>query len=161
MIMRRKNGTDTLIIHCSATPPNWDQGAAGIDRMHRQRGFSKIGYHWVIRRDGTAEPGRAEHVTGSHCRDQGMNHRSIGICLIGGVDKNLKAEDNFTPPQWERLGSLVNEVLIRYPTIKQICGHRDVKDVRKECPCFDVRQWLKDTMPTVPTYMIPKAGKVT
>ena len=49
---------DTIIIHCSATRAGQDFTATDIDRWHRQRGFRSIGYHFVIRLDGTIEPGR-------------------------------------------------------------------------------------------------------
>lgn len=49
---------DTIIIHCSATRAGQDFTAADIDRWHRARGFRSIGYHFVIRLDGTIEPGK-------------------------------------------------------------------------------------------------------
>ena len=58
---------DTIIIHCSATRAGQDITAADIDCWHRARGFWSIGYHYVIRLDGTIEPGR--DVTGySNCQ---------------------------------------------------------------------------------------------
>lgn len=74
---------DTIIIHCSATRAGQDFTATDIDRWHRQRGFRSIGYHFVIRLDGTIEPGRDVALDGAHCT--GWNHRSIGICYIGGL----------------------------------------------------------------------------
>lgn len=71
---------DTIIIHCSATRAGQDFTAADIDRWHRQRGFRSIGYHFVVRLDGTIEPGRDVALDGAHCT--GWNHRSIGICYI-------------------------------------------------------------------------------
>ena len=71
---------DTIIIHCSATRAGQDFTATDIDRWHRQRGFRSIGYHFVIRLDGTIEPGRDVALDGAHCT--GWNHRSIGICYI-------------------------------------------------------------------------------
>ena len=46
---------DAIIIHCSATRAGQDLTAKDIDRMHRARGFNGIGYHYVIRIDGTIE----------------------------------------------------------------------------------------------------------
>lgn len=43
---------DSIIIHCSATRAGQDLRAKDIDRMHRQRGFSQIGYNFVIDLDG-------------------------------------------------------------------------------------------------------------
>lgn len=130
---------DRLVIHCSATRESQDIGAADIDRWHRQRGYLKIGYHYVIRRDGTLEQGRGENEPGAHAR--GWNHRSIGICLVGGVMPNGKTpEDNFTVAQWETLHTLLRSLRMRYPQA-DIVGHRDLPGVAKECPCFDVATW--------------------
>ena len=75
-----------IVVHCSATRAGQDFTATDIDRWHRQRGFRSIGYHFVIRLDGTIEPGRDVALDGAHCT--GWNHRSIGICYIGGLDRN-------------------------------------------------------------------------
>lgn len=83
---------DTIIIHCSATRAGQDFTAADIDRWHRQRGFRSIGYHFVVRLDGTVEPGRDVALDGAHCT--GWNHRSIGICYIGGLDRNGRPADH-------------------------------------------------------------------
>ena len=56
---------DTIIIHCSATRAGQDFTATDIDRWHRQRGFRSIGYHFVIRLDGTIEPGRDVALDGA------------------------------------------------------------------------------------------------
>lgn len=130
---------DEIIIHCSATPPSADIGAKEIDRMHRQRGFLKIGYHFVIRRDGTIEDGRDLNEVGAHA--EGHNRRSIGICLVGGVTAKNKPEANFTAPQWDALETLVRRLLKVVPTPVQILGHNEVT-TKKACPCFNVQTWL-------------------
>ena len=76
--MRKK--TDYIFIHCSATKPSMDTDAKEIDRWHRARGFLKIGYHFVIKRDGTKEIGRELMESGAHVKS--YNHKSIGICLM-------------------------------------------------------------------------------
>ena len=60
-----------LVVHCAATPPEMDIGAKEIDLWHRQRGWSGIGYHFVIRRDGRVEAGRPLDRPGAHA--QGFN----------------------------------------------------------------------------------------
>ena len=55
-----------IIIHCSATPQGVDYTVADIDRWHRQRGFNKRGYHYVIYRDGSIHPGRPVEEIGAH-----------------------------------------------------------------------------------------------
>jgi N-acetylmuramoyl-L-alanine amidase len=74
-----------LVVHCSATPPEQDIGAKEIDRMHRERGFLKIGYHFVIRRNGNIESGRRWTKSARTSRD--TTHESLGICMVGGVAK--------------------------------------------------------------------------
>lgn len=130
-----------LVVHCSASPPNVYVDAAVIDRWHRQRGFFKIGYHYVIKRDGTVDKGRDEEEVGAHA--QGYNTGSIGICLAGGTNKAGKAENNFTPEQFKALEAKLEELLKRYPKA-EILGHRDLPGVKKDCPSFDVKSWWSE-----------------
>lgn len=136
---------DFIAIHCSATPATSDIGAAEIRRWHRQRGFRDIGYHYVIKRDGTVEPGRSPSIPGAHERK--INRCSLAICLVGGspaVDtpefrKGL-GENNYTPAQWSALETLVKQLKAKHPDA-EVIGHRDVPGVAKACPSFDVRPW--------------------
>lgn len=122
-----------IIVHCSATPEGRDVTAADIDRWHRQRGFAKIGYHYVVRLDGTVERGRPEGTVGAHCH--GKNGCSIGVCYIGGVARDGRTpKDTRTPAQRAALVRLLRELKRRYPAAK-ICGHRDF--AAKACPSFD------------------------
>ena len=130
-----------LIVHCSATNRHMDFGAERIDRWHRAQGWWGIGYHWVIRRDGTLEQGRPERKKGAHCK--GSNANSIGICLIGGVDEQMKPEDNFTDTQMRTLAELLTDKQCQYPGAK-VYGHRDMPGVKKACPSFDVVAWYSN-----------------
>ena len=133
-----RSKTDFIIVHCSATEPDQDIGARDIDRWHRARGFLKIGYQFVIRRDGTVEKGRDLDEVGAHA--EGYNSRSVGICLVGGVEADGKTpQDNFTADQWSSLEGLLMKLKHQYPQAK-IIGHREVS--RKACPSFDVQAWL-------------------
>ena len=128
-----------LVVHCSATPPNQDLGVKDIDRMHRLRGFLKVGYHFIVRRDGRLEAGRDCTERGAHVED--WNHCSIGICLIGGVDSKLKPEANFTSDQYLTLKNLLATLADTYPGAA-VQGHRDFPHVAKACPSFDVKTWI-------------------
>lgn len=146
--MRR---VDTLIIHCSATKAGMDFGAADIDRWHREQGMAGIGYHYVVRLDGSIEEGRSVALPGAHCR--GWNGRSIGICYIGGLDADGKPADTRTEQQKVALKHLVEELRRKY-RIERVMGHRDASpdlngdgviepdEFVKACPCFDVKVWL-------------------
>lgn len=132
---------DKLIIHCAATKASMDIGAAEINKWHLQRGFKKIGYHYVIRRDGTIEKGRANAEIGAHATNH--NKTSIGICLVGGIDASGKPEANYTPEQWKTLKELTVQIKTAY-NIKSanIIGHNQV--AKKACPCFDVPKWVRE-----------------
>lgn len=140
---RKRSKTDYLVVHCSATSEESDIGAADIDKWHRAQGWYCIGYHYVIRRDGTVEQGRDKEVVGAHVVD--VNASSVGICLVGGVDadNHKKAENNYTKEQFDSLKKILIELQIDYPQAK-IQGHRDFPNVKKACPCFDVRQWCEE-----------------
>jgi N-acetylmuramoyl-L-alanine amidase len=134
-----------IAVHCSATSPAADIGVNEIDRWHRNRGFLKVGYHYVIRRDGTLETGRGLDEVGAHV--EGFNSESIGVCLVGGVDasKLQKPEDNFTPAQKETLRQLLMGLKKTFPAAI-IQGHRDFPNVAKACPSFDVKSWAKKAL---------------
>lgn len=139
----------TIVIHCSATPPNMDIGAAVIRAWHtdpKRKGgpLLDIGYHAVVRRDGVVEAGRDETIDGAHVG--GHNHYTLGLCLVGGTDADDKqrAEFNYTFPQIVAARSLIAEWVRRYP-IERICGHRDL-DSGKACPVFDAGQLFGDLL---------------
>jgi N-acetylmuramoyl-L-alanine amidase len=135
-----RKATDFIAIHCSASLPNPATDAKVIDRWHRQRGFLMIGYHYVIRTDGTIEKGRDVGAIGAHVEN--FNANSIGICMVGGVDKDNKPANNFTLEQFAALEGLIKELRKEYPKAV-IKGHRDFPNVAKVCPSFDVKAWLK------------------
>lgn len=135
-----------LVVHCSATQAKKDIGAKEIDRMHRQRGFLKIGYHFVVRRSGVIEEGRKLTEVGAHV--EGFNSQSIGICLVGGATPDLKPEANFTDDQYAALAELLTKLRLQFPKA-DVLGHRDFKGVKKDCPCFSVKDWLKETVDVV------------
>ena len=127
-----------IIIHCSASRAEQDFSAADIDRMHKERGFNSIGYHWVIKRDGTLERGRSEDKIGAHV--VGWNTKSIGVCLIGGASRAGRGEANFTSDQMAALDGLLKALRSRYPDA-EVIGHRDT-GANKDCPSFNVAHWL-------------------
>lgn len=127
---------DEIIVHCSATPRGRRVTATEIDRWHRERGFKKIGYHYVIGIDGEIERGREEAEEGAHCL--GHNAQSIGICYVGGMSSDGKvALDTRTDAQRVAMTELIMELKERYRGAR-VYGHRDF--AKKECPCFDARK---------------------
>lgn len=164
----RREDIDAIVIHCSATRAGQDVRAADIDKWHKERGFAMIGYNYVIDLDGTVEVGRPLSRDGAHCNTAGTsgrsyNRHSIGICYVGGLDKDGKPADTRTPEQKRALRDLVYKLMDEYPGIVEVIGHRDASPDRnkdgkitpnewiKQCPCFSVR----DEFPMA----ICKAGK--
>lgn len=139
--MAKRQDTDYIIIHCSATPPSMDVGAKEIDKWHRQRGWRKIGYHYVITRDGDIQEGRELDEIGAHCR--GLNSTSVGVCLVGGVNAEGEPESNFTSEQWASLEECIKDLLLPY-SHAEVTGHN--KHSSKACPSFDVEEWWKETI---------------
>jgi N-acetylmuramoyl-L-alanine amidase len=129
-----------IVIHCSQTRPSQNIGAKDIDRWHRERGWLKIGYGKVIKRDGTVEQGRSDDEIQAHVK--GYNHCSYGVCLVGGAreDDWQKPEDNFTGEQFESLKKVLEELLVKYPDA-MIVGHY-MLDENKTCPNINVREYL-------------------
>lgn len=142
--MNPRKSTDTLVIHCADTPPSMDVGVKEIRKWHvEERGWSDIGYHVVIRRNGKIEEGRNIHLVGAHV--EGHNATSIGICLVGGRKEGKKGgeENNFTPAQWESLLKVVRKLMANFP-ITRVKGHREFPGVKKYCPSFNVSLWLRE-----------------
>jgi len=145
MIRHGSKPVDTIFVHCSATRADWMEGASisekakEIDRWHRARGWARIGYHYLIDRDGKIVPGRKEAEIGSHVAKH--NTGSIGICLIGGhgSNENDPFAKNFTPEQDASLRELIASIKKR-ADIKHVRGHNDV--AAKACPGFIVSRWL-------------------
>lgn len=128
-----------IIIHCTATPTGRDVSANDIDRWHRQRGFACIGYHYVVRLDGTLEVGRPIDKAGAHCK--GHNAHSIGIAYVGGIDEHGQYADTRTAEQRFKMSALISFLVQSFSTITKVSGHRDY--AARACPCFDARNEYK------------------
>ena len=181
---RKLSDITHLVIHCSATPNGEHVPLTDIDSWHRKRRFKRayaarlgengwagkgmhapglaaIGYHLVIRPDGIPELGRRLSETGAHAVDKRhpkgdhrrryYNDHAIAICLVG--------TDQFTPEQWDTLEINVTAWQKQFPGLKVI-GHRDIDD-GKECPCFDVADWLADHKRPIAGHILCEAQGAT
>lgn len=132
-----------IVVHCSDTPKGKFFDINNIRRWHvQERGWSDVGYHYVILLDGTIQIGRDLKTKGAHVK--GHNSTSIGICYIGGA----KGEDTRTLQQKVSLIHLI-ATLKRTFRDAEVVGHRDLsKDLNKDgkitkeewskfCPSFD------------------------
>lgn len=131
-----KRNIKEIIVHCSATAEGKDFTVAQIRQWHLQRGFTDIGYHYVIYRDGSVHVGRSEEVSGAHCT--GHNTISIGVCYIGGCASDGKTpKDTRTEAQKAALVKLLKELKVKYPNAR-IYPH--YKFANKACPSFNAEK---------------------
>jgi N-acetylmuramoyl-L-alanine amidase len=139
-LKKSKRTITEIIVHCTATPEGKDYTVDDIRKWHtakppQGRGWSDIGYHYVIDRKGHILPGRDVDIIGAHC--EGHNANSIGVVYIGGVSAlNGKPKDTRTLAQKAALIRCLTELKRIYPQAK-IYGHCNFSS--KECPCFDAK----------------------
>ncbi|MFP4046872.1 MAG: N-acetylmuramoyl-L-alanine amidase [Bacteroidales bacterium] len=141
-----------IILHCSASSFG---NAALIAKWHvQERGWSGIGYHYVILNgwltsnlynpffNGHIETGRPldddpvvkNSEQGAHVR--GHNYNSVGICLIGN-------SGNFTDEQLNSSLELVQRMERQFNTI-QICQHSDLDSQKPNCAGIDMEKWKRN-----------------
>lgn len=137
-ITKGKRNIMQMVIHCTATPEGRDCTPKDIDSWHKEKGFSGIGYHYVVDLSGKIHEGRPLDTIGAHAR--GYNAASIGVCYVGGIDKAGQPADTRTDAQKAALSTIVSAAKKTYPSIT-VVGHRDIS--AKACPCFDARTEYK------------------
>lgn len=139
MIYHGKTPVTEIILHASATRPDWMAGqslAAKVEeirRWHKANDWRDIGYHYIIDRDGKWAAGRPENVVGAHVK--GRNTGTIGICLLGGFGGSADDtfDDHFTPQQRATAWKLIRAIAGR-TDIRRVSGHNQY--AVKACPCF-------------------------
>lgn len=135
-----KRDIDKLIIHCSATPEGREVSVATITKWHTDpppygRGWTDIGYHYIIHLDGEIGRGRDENIQGAHC--YGQNKNSIGICYVGGVNaENKYPKDTRTKEQRHAMKILIESLQDEYPGATVHC-HNEFAN--KACPSFKIK----------------------
>lgn len=125
-------GCNEIIVHCTATVPSLKTDVETVRRWHKERKFSDIGYHYLIKVDGTIELGRPIAQVGAHTK--GHNANSIGVCYVGGLDFDSNPCDTRFPAQKDALKRLIEQLCNDYP-ITKISSHYEY--ARKSCPCFN------------------------
>lgn len=120
-----------VYLHCSASDNPKHDNVATMDRWHKQRGWSGVGYHFFIRKNGTIERGR--DINKTPAAQGGHNRGTIAICLHG------LAKSKFTKAQFDALTNLCGQIGAAYPH-STFHGHCEVS--AKTCPVFDYRKVL-------------------
>ena len=147
------NEPKAIFVHCSATQRNKNFTVDDIRRWHKAQGWSDVGYHAVVLRDGTVQPGRPETTVGAHTFRH--NGNSLGICYIGGIGDDHRPQDTRTDEQRTALILKVREWMTTYNIpVERVYGHYEFAN--KACPCFDMdefREQLKQhvniSLPTI------------
>ncbi len=125
--LAERSETNVFIIH-HVGDINREVTEEEIHQWHLNAGYSGIGYHYVIHKDGTIGRGRPRWASGAHC--YGRNYDSIGINVVGDFMNN--------EPTYEQLASLVNlladlhEIYELTHSEDTILGHRDI--LATDCP---------------------------
>lgn len=134
-----------IILHCSATKEGKEYSVETIRKWHtdprpKGRGWSDIGYHYVIHLDGSVSQGRPLDRSGAHTK--GHNADTVGICYIGGIDKEGKPKDTMTPEQNKAFRMLVLSLRTLFDADMTIHGHNEFS--AKACPSFIVKEKFAD-----------------
>lgn len=141
-LKKSKRKITEIIVHCTATPEGRNLTVEQIRADHKKKGWSDIGYHYVIDLNGHILTGRDVDLVGAHCLKGGHNTHSIGVAYVGGLENNpilpykkLVAKDTRTLKQKAALLKLLTDLRAIYPEAK-IYGHHNF-DSGKDCPSFD------------------------
>ena len=127
---KRRNSTDEIILHhAEASRASVEE----VNRWHLERGWTGIGYHFYIRKNGAVTQHRKLLEVGAHAR--GFNRCSIGICYEGGLDEYGNPADTRTPIQKAALLELLYKLYKLFPQAL-IVGHGELPGIKKDCPCF-------------------------
>lgn len=116
-----RNSTERIILHHAAAS---QCSSDDIDKWHKQKDYSCIGYHFFIRKNGTIYRGRQENAIGAHAYQN--NYNSIGICFEGDFEK-----EQMTDAQVEAGKELVAYLKNKY-NISKVQKHSDVNNT--SCP---------------------------
>lgn len=122
--LSKRNSTDLLILHHSGTTTCTPDG---VHRSHVGNGWAGIGYHYLVRKDGTIYRGRPEDTVGAHA--YGANSHSIGVCFEG----NYQVEQTMPAAQLAAGQALVADIKRRCG-ITKVIGHKDVAGSTTDCP---------------------------
>lgn len=140
-----------VVVHWSDTYTNKNIGSEEINKSHISLGIGKgIGYHYVIRRDGSLQRGRPVNTEGEHAISNGHDKYSIGLVLVGGINApsgtefatTYRSAESFTSAQMNTFKEFCQAFFNRYPG-GQILGHNDIDPLEQD-PGFDVRDYVED-----------------
>ncbi len=119
---------DKIISHISDSPYDHHDDISVIRQWHLERGFSDVGYHYFIKRNGEIQGGRSIKRRGADCL--GQNYNSVGVCLHG-------MSGDITQKQFKSLTELVIKLKIRIDGISEVGQHSDYDKRKPFCAGLD------------------------
>jgi N-acetylmuramoyl-L-alanine amidase len=138
-----------IVVHCTATPQNTTIASMKKYWKEVKKWGDTPGYHFIIKPNGVIE--QLLPITKNSYGVYAHNDETISIAYIGGIDKKGQPLDNRTEAQNESLFYKIVELLEKFDQA-EVLGHRDFKGVKKACPSFDVKSWLRNFVPEVITH---------
>lgn len=137
---------DKIIFHCSASDSPAHDDVSVMRSWHQRLGWSDVGYHFFIKKDGAVQTGRPLEQVGAHT--QGHNTGSVGVCFHGLND--------FTKQQLQSIHKVVAMIEGRLGKKLELKSHRDYTN-KKTCPNFVLSDFLNGKITIIKKYPV-KAG---
>ena len=119
--LAKRSTIDMIVLHhadaksCTANQIHW---------WHICRGYSGIGYHYFVNKQGEVYKGRPDNVIGAHAK--GYNSTSIGICFEGAFTKETMSEVQV------QAGKELVAYLKKQYNINKVKKHKDL--MATDCP---------------------------
>ena len=137
-----------VVVHWTETPTNKNIGSEELNKIHLESGLKGIGYHYVIRRDGSLQRGRPVNIQGEHALVNNHDERSIGVAFVGGINvpsgtpnlENFVSVQSLTRSQFNTFDHFCRSFYARFPG-GQILGHNDIDPIEND-PGFNVREYV-------------------
>ena len=116
-MLSKRRSTKRLVLHHAAAEKC---SAEDIHRWHLANGWSGMGYHYLVRKDGSIWRGRPEDTVGAHAKN--FNSTSIGVCFEGNFENEHMNEKQLAAGK-----ELIADICSRYKLgVASVCGHRDL-----------------------------------
>ena len=139
-----------VVVHWTETHTNKNIGSEEINKYHVDLGLEGIGYHYVIRRDGSLQRGRPVNIEGQHAPTNNHDKRSIAIVFVGGINvptgtpnsENFLSAQSLTRSQLNTFDHFCRSFYTVFPG-GQIVGHSDIDEDEID-PGFEVINYVEN-----------------
>lgn len=145
-----KRDVTEVVVHWTETHTDKNIGSEEINKYHLEYGLAGIGYHYVIRRDGSLQRGRPVNTKGQHAPINNHDERSIGIVFVGGINvpsgtpnpENFLSVQSLTRSQLNTFDHFCRAFYAVFPG-GQIVGHSEI-DEEEIDPGFEITNYVEN-----------------